>query len=172
MILATQRAVGKWVSTSLKANVSHLVWSKMRASDARQLAGNEGFELPDMGVYGGGNPGIFGVCEHPTYAGMPYLRGRAFFWGDESAGLLRLIAARAAARRPWQLEPALAHLAGQWAQITGTGPPPAGEDRYDLATTADGATVPGTAGVRGKLAAAAGLLAAPASRPGQPPRRT
>jgi hypothetical protein len=170
LILATQRAVGKWVSTSLKANISHLVWSKMRASDARQAAGNEAFALPDMGAYGGGNPGIFGVCEHPTREGMPYSRGRAFFWGNESAGLLQLIATRAAARRPYKLEPALAHLAGQWAQIT-SGTPPAGGDRYDLATTPKGATVPGTAGVRGKLAAAASLLSGPPppAAPARPP---
>ncbi len=158
LILATQRPVGKWVSTGLKANISHLVWSKMRDADARHASGSDGFTLPDMGAYGGGNAGIFGVCEHPTREGMPYQRGRGFFWGDESAGLLRLIAARAAQRRPYVLEPALAHLAGQWAQITGAAPLPPGDDRYDVATTRDGRTVPGTAGVRGKLAAVARIL--------------
>jgi hypothetical protein len=158
VILATQRPVGKWVSPSLKANVSHLVWSKMRAGDARHLVGNEGFELPDMGAYGGGNPGIFGVCEHPTWEGMPYLRGRAFFWGDHSPGLLRLIAARAATREPYILEAALAHLADPWAQITGAAPAPASDSRYDVTTTRDGTTVPGVASVRDRLARVRGIL--------------
>jgi hypothetical protein len=155
LVLAAQRPAGKWVSTSLKANLTHLVWSKMRAGDARHAAGNETFTLPDMGAYGGNNKGIFGVCEHPTYAGMPYLHGRTFFWGDESPGLTRLIAARAAGRVPYVLEPALAGLAGQWAQITGAAPLAA---RYDLATTRDGQTVPGVTGVRDRLAKVRGIL--------------
>jgi hypothetical protein len=156
LVLATQRPVGAWVSTSLKANLTHLVWSKMRASDMRHAAGNEKFELPDMGAYGGCNAGIFGVCEHPTYPGMPYLRGRTFFWGDESPGLTRLIAARAAARRPYVLEPALAPLADQWAQITGA--EPLNAERYDVTTTRDGQTVPGMEGPRAKFAAVRDLL--------------
>jgi hypothetical protein len=156
LVLATQRPVGAWVSTSLKANLTNLVWSKMRAGDMRHAAGNEKFELPDMGAYGGGNAGIFGVCEHPTYPGMPYLRGRTFFWGDESPGLTRLIAARAAGRRPYVLEPALAPLAGQWAQITGAAPLDAA--RYDVTTTSDGQTVPGMEGPRAKFAAVRDLL--------------
>jgi hypothetical protein len=160
LILATQRAVGKWVSTTLKANISQLVWSKMRDSDARHVSGSDSFELPDMGAYGGGNKGIFGVCEHPTFPGMPHLRGRAFFWGDDSPGLMRLITARAAARRPYVLEPALAPLAARWAAIT-SGGVPAGDGRYDVTTARDGTAVPGMAGVRGKLAAVAGMLAGP-----------
>ena len=168
LILATQRPVGTWVSTSLKANVSQLVWSKMRDSDARHMSGTDGFTLPGMGAYGGNNPGIFGVCEHPTYPGMPCRRGRAFYWGDNSPGLMRLIAARAAARQPYTLEPALAPLASRWAAIT-SGGVPAGGGRYDVATTRDGATVPGTAGVRGKLAAVAGMLAGPRPAPAREP---
>ena len=156
LVLATQRPAGKWISTSLKANLTHLVWSKMRANDARHAAGNEAFTLPDMGTYGGNNAGIFGVCEHPVYAGMPYLRGRTFYWGDESPGLTRLIAARAAARTPYVLEPALAPLAGQWAAVTGAAPLDA--DRYDLATTRAGQAVPGVTGVRDRLARIAGVL--------------
>ena len=161
LILASQRPAGKWVSTSLRANLTHLVWSKMRANDARNAAGNENFELPDMGTYGGANKGIFGICEHPVFPGMAYQRGRSFFWGDASPGLLKLIKARAAERVPYVLEPALAPLAGQWAAITGAGP--LSGDRYDVATTRAGQTVPGVAGVRGKLAAVAGMLGGPES---------
>jgi hypothetical protein len=163
LVLATQRPVGAWVSTSLKANLTHLVWSKMRAGDMRHAAGNEKFELPDMGAYGGSNAGIFGACEHPTYPGMPYLRGRTFFWGDESPDLVRLIAARAASHRPYVLEPALEPLAGQWAQITGAAPLDAG--RYDVTTIRDGQTVPGMEGPKKKFAAVRDLLTRGPERP-------
>ena len=172
VILAAQRPVGKWVSPSIGANISRIVWSKLRANDARHLAGNEGFELPDMGAYGGGNDGIFGVCGHPTYPGMPYLRGRAFFWGDDSAGMLRLISARAAGTSPTSWSPR--SPAGRpWAETTGAAPlTGSDDDRYDVATTRAGQTVPGVAGVRGKLAAVAGMLGgseSPQERPGRAP---
>jgi hypothetical protein len=168
LILATQRPAGKWVSTSIKANISQLVWSKMRDSDARHAAGSDGFALPDMGAYGGANPGIFGVCAHPTFPGMPFQRGRAFFWGNTSDGLLRLISSRAAARQPHTPEPVLAGLAGQWEAITGGALPPGDDGRYDLAVTRDGTTVPGTTAVRGRLAAVAGILATPPPATGGP----
>ena len=75
---------------------------------------------------------------------------------------LKLIAARAAARTPYVLEPALAPLAGQWAAVTGAAPL---DDRYDLATTRAGQAVPGVTGVRGRLARIAGVLAAALSGP-------
>jgi hypothetical protein len=98
----------------------------MRANDVRNAGGGagEGIALPDIGAYGGSNPGVFGVCENPVYPGMPFSRGRAFYWGDDSPGLIRLIAARAAARTPYVLEPALASLADDWAVITSTAPAP------------------------------------------------
>ncbi len=178
LLLGAQRPVNKWIGgAGVRANLSRIVWGKMRAGDVRHAAGGEGITLPDIGSYGGGNPGVFGVCEHPTFGGMPFSRGRSFHWGEDSPGLMRLIAARAAARRPYVLEPALAGLADDWAAITGSAParqPAAGPEptpgaaepaavpvpaavnpRYDLITTRTGKTVPGTAGIRANLAQAA-----------------
>jgi hypothetical protein len=155
------------MSTSLRANLTHLIWAKMRAGDARHAAGTENFTLPDMGAYGGDTPGIFGICRMPAHERTAHLRGRTFFWGDDSTGLMKLITDRAATRQPYQLEPALAPLADLWAAITGNRPLPAGS-RYDLATTTGGRTTTGTAGIRAKLAAVAGMLTSPAG-PADPP---
>jgi hypothetical protein len=157
LVMASQRAVQGWVSTSLRANLTHFVWSKMRMSDLRAAMGGD-FDPPDMGAYGGNNKGIFAVCEMPAYREMPYLRGRTFFWGNDSPGLVSLVAARAAVRRPYVLEPVLASspAAGLWAQITGAAPLDA--DRYDVTTTRDGETVPGMEGPRAKFAAVRDLL--------------
>ncbi len=178
LLLGAQRPVNKWIGgAGVRANLSRIVWGKMRAGDVRHAAGGEGITLPDIGSYGGGNPGVFGVCEHPTFSGMPFSRGRSFHWGEDSPGLMRLIAARAATRRPYVLEPALAGLADDWAAITGSAParqpaagpeptpgaaepatvpvPAAVDPRYDLITTRTGKTVPGTAGIRANLAQAA-----------------
>lgn len=165
VILATQRPAGKWVSTSIKANISRIVWAKMRASDARHMAGNDGFTLPDIGAYGGDNKGIFGVARHPVHPDTPFQRGRAFFWGDDSRGLLRLVRGRAAERQPYVLEPALAPLADQWAAITGGGVPDGG-GRYDVTTTKTGTTVPGVSQARARLAAVASKLDGEALPPG------
>jgi hypothetical protein len=178
LILGGQRPVNQWIGgAGVRANISDVVWGRMRASDTRHAGGGDSIDLPDMGDYGGGNPGVFGVAAHPTYEGMPFSRGRAFFWGDESTGMIALIERRAAARRPYQLEPGLSGLAAAWAQITGTPagagqPAPAqqqarrredrsedrhedrGEERYDIKVTRDGSTVPSGAGVQRKLDAA------------------
>ena len=170
LILGGQRPVNQWIGgAGVRANISDVVWGRMRSSDTRHAGGGDSIDLPDMGDYGGGNPGVFGVAAHPTYEGMPFSRGRAFFWGDESGGMIAMIKRRAAARRPYQLEPGLSRLAAAWAQITGT-PAPAGgggqqqpviageqdsrEDRYDIKVTRDGSTVPSGAGVQRKLDAA------------------
>ena len=193
LLLGAQRPVNKWIGgAGVRANLSYIVWGKMRAADVRHAGGSEAITLPDIGSYGGNNPGVFGVCAHPTYEGMPFLRGRSFFWGDDSPGLVRLVADRAAAQSPYVLEAALEPLAEEWAAITGTAPAgapaapadapepaagvhpgtaPAGaprrapDDRYDLLSTPRGVTVPGTAGVRAKLTAALADGTAPASAP-------
>ena len=152
LILLGQRGVQGWIPPGVRANLSHLIFGKARQSDVRRLAGSDGFTLPDISSYGRGNAGIFGVCEHPTFEGMPCLRGRAFFWGEQSPGLLRLIRARAAAQRPYVLEPSLAPLAELWQSITGGKLVAASDDRYDVVATADGRTAPGVAGVRARIA--------------------
>jgi hypothetical protein len=169
LILGSQRPVNVSIGGgTVRANLSDVVWGRMRSNDTRHAGGSDSIDLPDMGDYGGGNPGVFGVAAHPTYESMPFSRGRTFFWGDESTGMIRLIERRAAARRPFQLEPGLARLAPAWAEITGI-PAPAGagqpapaqqqaprreEDRYDIKVTRDGSTVPSGAGVQRKLDAA------------------
>jgi len=171
LIILTQRAVQGWIPPSVRAQLSHLIFGKMRPSELRRLAGSDGITLPDISGYGRGNAGVFGVCDHPTFPGMPHSRGRAFFWGDDSPGLLKLIKDRAAAQQPYTLEPALAPLARQWAAITGGSPMAASDSRYDLVTTADGRTAPGVAGVRARNAATEALLtsaAAPAAAPAEP----
>ena len=170
LILGGQRPVNAWIGgAGVRANLSDVVWGRMRSSDVRHAGGGDAIDLPDMGDYGGGNAGVFGVAAHPTFAGMPYSRGRAFFWGKTSEGLIRIIARRAAARAPYQLEPGLARLAPLWEQITGTtasavgqaAPPaaaPAREERYDLKRLRDGSTVPGSASIQRKLDAALAVV--------------
>ena len=107
LLLGAQRPVNKWIGgAGVRSNLSWIVWGKMRASDVRHAGGgSEAITLPDIGSYGGNNPGVFGVCEHPTYEGMPFLRGRSFFWGDDSPGLVRLVADRAGRQAPYVLSP-------------------------------------------------------------------
>jgi hypothetical protein len=79
-----------------------------------------GAVLPSLGEYGAGRPGAFGVTDLPADGG--FARGRAFSWGETPDGMRRLIAARAVARRPRQLEPALLDLQPLWDAITSAGP--------------------------------------------------
>ena len=122
---------------------------------------------PSMGRYGEGNPGVFGVAPQPL--GGSYAKGRAFFWGDDSPGLRRLVAERAATRAPYVLEPALARLADAWAAITGDGPIDLDDGRYDLAQTRTGQAVPGTAGIRARLEQVRERAAEPVDLPPRPP---
>jgi hypothetical protein len=179
LLLGAQRPVNKWIGgAGVRANLSYIVWGKMRASDTRHAGGGESITLPDIGSYGGNNPGVFGVCEHPTYDGMPFSRGRSFHWGEDSPGLVRLVAARAANRAPYTLEPGLASLADDWAAITGTTPVPAPHagaqaapaaaaraGRYDLITTKAGQTARGTASIAARIAAAVDIGTAPVATP-------
>jgi hypothetical protein len=180
LILGAQRPVNQWIGgAGVRANLSYIVWGKMRTSDTRHAAGGESIALPDIGSYGGNNPGVFGVAEHPTYDGMPFSRGRSFHWGEDSPGLVRLVAARAAERTPYVLEPGLASLAEDWAAITGTPPVPAPQaaaepgpaagaapaDRYDLITRKNGQTIRGVAVVTARIATAADIGTAPVTAP-------
>jgi hypothetical protein len=171
LILGSQRPQNQYIGgPQVRANLSDVVWGRMRASDRRQTSGGDTIELPDMGDYGSGNAGVFGVAAHPTYEGMPFARGRAFFWGKDSQGLIKIIRRRAATRRPYQLEPGLAALAPLWAEITGTATSAdraalAGDlasrgqqERYDIRRIRDGSTIPSGEGVQRKLDAAQAIL--------------
>ena len=52
-----------------------------------------------MNEYGQGNPGVFGIAPYPLSATSPIQRGRAFFWGEPSDGLISIIDSRAARAR-------------------------------------------------------------------------
>jgi hypothetical protein len=80
-----------------------------------------GAALPSLGDYGAGHPGVFGVAVLPA-DDSDFARGRAFWWGDPVDGMRRLIAARAAGRRPHQLEPALHALQPLWDAIASPRP--------------------------------------------------
>src|SRR6185437_9518678 len=112
-------------------------------------------------------------------------KGRTFYWGESAAGIQRLIAARAALRRPLrQLEPALRALQPLWDAITSAAVPAGGYDsggydgtaspqagaaaapagpgftRPDIQFGAGGQIVPGTEQTRAKIGAALDSLAA------------
>jgi hypothetical protein len=169
LVVAGQRPTAAWVGgADVRANIKYVVWGAFgRDSETRMAGGSDAIELPSMGRYGEGNPGVFGVAPQPL--GGSYAKGRAFFWGDDSPGLQRLVAERAATRAPYVLEPALARLADAWAGITGDGPIDVDDGRYDLAQTRTGQTVPGTAGIRARLEQVRERAAEPVDLPSKPP---
>ena len=142
LIFAGQRATAQWMGgANLRANVDIAILGRFaRAGEARKATGDEsGTDLPDMGAYGEGRPGVFLITE--LGGGGGYERGRVFNLSDPSA-IDQIVARRAAARAPYVPESALAGLADQWAKITGpddgddpdeggdldsTGPPPGGQ---------------------------------------------
>jgi hypothetical protein len=170
LIEGSQRPQDVYVGGGMvRSNLTDLVWGALRATDLRQAGGSYGAEIPDMAGYGGGLPGAFGIAPLPLAEGRPVLKGRGFFWGKDSAGLIAIINERLAARggrRPYQvLEPGLAPRFGAaWAEITGhaTGADrqaAAGalaaqgqQDRYEeRVRLRDGSSVPSGAGVQRKL---------------------
>ena len=118
VVKASQRATAnKSGGADNRAQTDIAIWGKFgRGGELGHVAGRDA-DLPDMGSYGGGAAGVFGVTELP-YDG-DHQQGRTFYWGEESPGLLALVEARAARRGPHTLEPALAALGKLWAKITG-----------------------------------------------------
>jgi hypothetical protein len=103
---------------------------------------------------------VFGVARMNAGAASLTSRGRGFYWGDDTAGLKRVIARLAAAHVRHPPEPAVQarpDLMELWRAATG-GELPKG-DAYDVTRTGDGQAVQGTGGVRDKIAAARDLLA-------------
>jgi len=171
LVLGAQRPIKGWISTAIRANLTHWLVGIMRPNDLRSLAGDGGLWLPDMNLYARGMAGVFGLLPNPTFEGMEFSRGRVFFWGKtdgrERLPMLDMIAARAASQPRYQLEPVLAPLAGQWAVITGTEPASKltqSDPRYDVVKTPGGQTVPGVAQARARMAQAQETLLAPAAR--------
>jgi hypothetical protein len=117
LILAGQRATVAWMGGGdLRANVDIAILGRFaRAAEARKMTGEES-DLPDMGAYGEGNPGVFLVTE--LGGGGGYDRGRVFKL-SEPEQLDRIVAERLAAQRAYVPEPGFARMAKLWGQITG-----------------------------------------------------
>ncbi len=165
LVLAGQRATVQWMGGGdLRALVDIGVLGRFsRPAEARKVTGEE-IDMPDMGAYGEGHPGVFLVTE--LGGGGGYDRGRVFKL-SEPDDLDRIVAARLARQRPYIPEPGFARMARLWAQITGAipddeagstdaGPGDAGGPALglDLAEDADE-----TAVVTAKIAAARQLAA-------------
>ena len=164
LVVAGQRATAIWMGgADVRANIDIAVWGKFaRSGEARHVAG-DGYELPDMGDYGEGASGVFGVTEMPPTG--EFAKGRTFVL-DDLDDIDRIVAARLPDRKPYVLEPALAGLAGAWASITGTDPGDAEEDVPDAAPGTDSG-----AGTAAKIAAARDRLTETVDVPPIPPGR-
>src|SRR5208282_710109 len=113
-----------------RANVDIAVLGRFaRAAEARKATGEE-FDMPDMGAYGEGHPGVFLVTE--LGGGGGYDRGRVFKL-SEPEQLDRIVAGRLARQRPYIPEPGFARMAKLWAQITGALPDDADTGSTDAA---------------------------------------
>ncbi len=171
LIMAGQRGTAQWTGGGdVQSQVDIAIWGKF-ARDSRERGHVAGADagLPSMSEYGEGNPGVFGVTDLPPSG--EFGKGRTFYWGESSAGIQRLIAARAAARCPHRrLEHALRALQPLWeattsladghddtaslpADTAGSAGPPSGA-RSDVQLSATGQAVPGTAQTRAKIGAA------------------
>ena len=120
LVLAGQRATVQWMGGGdLRANVDIGVLGRFsRPAEARKVTGEE-IDMPDMGAYGEGHPGVFLVTE--LGGGGGYDRGRVFKLSEPDE-LDRIVADRLARQRPYIPEPGFARMAKLWAQITGAIP--------------------------------------------------
>ncbi len=169
VIIAGQRGVVRSTGgAKVRPNVDIAVWGKFaNASERNHVAGRE-VGLPDMGAYGEGHPGVFGICELPFNGS--YQKGRSFYWGERGDVIQDLVRDRMRDRRPHVLEPALARLQPKWDKILAgsgrgaadeydaedlagpQGGPGAGEeDAFDVRVTAGGDVVPGGENLRSKI---------------------
>ena len=166
LVMAGQRATVQWMGGGdLRANVDIAVLGRFaRASEGRKATGEE-VDMPDMGAYGEGHPGVFLVTE--LGGGGGYDRGRVFKL-SEPEQLDRIVADRLARQRPYVPEPGFARMAKLWAQITGAIPEDADagstgaglDDAGDLDLGVDLAEdADETAAVNAKIAAARELAA-------------
>lgn len=169
LIIAGQRATAQWMGgADLRANVDIVVLGRVaRAGEARKATGEE-IDLPDMGEYGEGRPGVFLITE--LGGGGGYERGRVFKL-DDPADIDKIVARRAAARRPYVPEPALAALAGLWAKITGAdaGGEDQGADAEAAINPAASQMIQGTEQITAKIGEARSLAGADPELPEIPP---
>jgi hypothetical protein len=145
VVYAEQRGDRNSVGGSdIQAGTNVVIWGKFtRSRELTHVAGREA-GLPDMGEYGGGNAGVFGIASLPYQGDLQ--KGRTFYFGEHQRATRRVVAQLARHREPrLVLEPALADLQGLWEEITGRAPLTAGPSP--------------TAGIRGKIAAGRARLA-------------
>ena len=154
LIFAGQRATAQWMGgANLRANVDIAILGRFaRSGEARKAVGEE-VDLPDMGEYGEGRPGVFLITE--LGGGGGYERGRVFNL-HKPEDIDTIVARRAAARRPYVPEPALGRLAELWAKATGAGRPGGSEDLDDADVApqpgpATGQVIPGTGHITAKI---------------------
>ena len=166
LVLAGQRATVQWMGGGdLRANVDIGVLGRFsRPAEARKVTGEE-IDVPDMGAYGEGHPGVFLVTE--LGGGGGYDRGRVFRLSEPDE-LDRIVAGRLARQRPYVPEPGFARMAKLWAQITGAIPDDDGTGSTDAGLDGTGGPVLGldlaedadeTAAVTAKIAVARELAA-------------
>jgi len=170
LIISGQRATAQWMGgADLRANVDIAVLGRFaRAGEARKATGEE-VDLPDMGAYGEGRPGVFLITE--LGGGGGYERGRVFNLSDPAAIDL-IVARRAAGRRPYVPEPALAGLADLWAKITGPGTidgEDQGADTESAIKPPHGRVIQGTEDITAKIRQARALAEREPPIPDVPP---
>lgn len=158
LIISGQRATAQWVGgADLRANVDIAVLGRFsRPSEAKKATGDD-IDLPDMGSYGEGKPGVWMVYE--LGGGGDYSRGRVFKLEDPRE-IDAIVARRLQTRRRYIPEPALAVLSQLWDQVTGDAPV---NDEDACSTSAVAAADPvmqGTADITAKTSAALNTLAA------------
>jgi Homeodomain-like domain len=158
LIIAGQRATVQWIGgADLRALVDIVVLGRFaRPGEARLATGGE-IDLPDMGAYGEGAPGVFLVTE--LGGGGGYDRGRVFKL-SEADDVNAIVARRLAGRRPYV--PGAGRAAELWAQIDGDAGPPGGQDGEDQDLEDD---VTAGGGPAGRIAAARELAGLPARAP-------
>jgi hypothetical protein len=149
LIIAGQRATAQWLGgADLRANADIAVLGRFsRASEARKAT--DDIELPDMGAYGEGHPGVWLVYE--LGGGGGYGRGRVFKLEDP-AEIETIVARRAGTCRPYRPRQALAAL---WDKITSSDFLSDDEDDYGYSADAGAAIAPGVLPDTGKVTAKA-----------------
>jgi hypothetical protein len=152
LILAGQRATAAWLGgADLRALVDIMVLGRFaRPGEARLATGGE-IDLPDMGAYGEGAPGVFLVTE--LGGGGGYDRGRIFKL-SEPADLQALVDARLAAQRPYVPEAAFDGISDLWDRATGGDPDDGDEDGGQDGALVGGDRPPRPGGLAGRIAAA------------------
>ena len=116
--------------------------------EARKATGEE-IDLPDMGAYGEGQPGVWLIYELGGGGGGGYDRGRVFKL-ENPAEIEAIVVQRLNSRELYVPEPALGRLAGLRDKITGAAP----DDDENLAASAPavgGPVLQGTGRITAKI---------------------